>query len=141
MNDRPSKFTRDAITSSRKYAAFKTVDHEVYRLKFRPKFRAWERMQYSHLWRIVENGYGTEIGLAFSFALVMINGRNLQLLGDAIDRHCCDFVQEFDEAIHDKPADPKEPFVESIEITVETREQRVRASDKMIAEMSKPNPT
>jgi hypothetical protein len=137
MNDKSVKLTRDAISSSRKYTAFKAANQEIYRVKIRPRLRAWERLQYSQLWRILENGYGTEIGLVFPFAIVEIIGRNLQPVGDALDRHSCDFIQEYDEGLWDLPGDPKEPFVESIQITTESREQIVRASDALLSRMDK----
>ena len=132
MSDASSRFKK----TSRQYEAFRSSAVELYRVKIRPKARAWERMTYSQLLRVVEDGYGNEVGLLFSFAMVLVKGRNLEGLADALDQQRCDVIYEFDERVWDMPADPKAPFVESIKIVVETREEIVEASDKMLSEMA-----
>jgi hypothetical protein len=137
MNDGASLLNK----KSRSYTAFKEAVTEIRRVKIRPRMRAWERMSYAHLLRIVENGYGTELGMRFSFSVVVIKGRNLESLGDALDRQSCDVIYEFDSDVWDPPTDPKAPFVESIIILTETREENVAASERMVADMSKaPSP-
>jgi hypothetical protein len=130
MNDKSSleKYRRSQVREA--YQAFKVVDREQPRLRLRPVWRAWERLSYGHLWRILENGTGTQIGLIFSFAAVIIKGKNLQTVADAIDQHRCEFVQEYDKDLWDMPTDASVPFIESIDIHTETRDEMILAADK-----------
>lgn len=113
------------------YEAYKLSHDRQYRLKVRPALRAWERINYSYLHRIVEDGiYGTEIGLIFSFAVILIKGRNLTPIAEAIDRETCELVQQFDASRWPAPTDPKAPFIDKIEIHVQTK---VQASDELLA--------
>ena len=115
------------------YAAFTVAERRPARLKIRPARRAWERMTYNYLQYISEDGiYGTQLALVFAFSVVIIKGRNLHALVDAIDAELCESVQEFDASRWDLPADPKAPFVESIKIHVQTR---VEAMDQARAEI------
>lgn len=116
------------------YEAFRKSDKRQFRLKLRPRLRAWERINYSYLHRILEDGvFGTQIGLVFSFAVVTIRGRNLQSVAEAIDAECCEFIQEFDRERWEMPSDPKAPFIERIDIHVQTK---VEASDALLAEIA-----
>ncbi len=116
------------------YEAFRASHERQYRLKVRPALRAWERINYSYLHRIVEDGiYGTEIGLIFSFAVILIKGRNLTPIAEAIDRETCEFIQQFDASRWPEPSDPKTPFVETIDIHVQTK---VEASDELLARIA-----
>jgi hypothetical protein len=112
------------------YEAYRRADSRQVRLKLRPKDRAWERINYGYLQRIVEDGdFGTQIGLVYSFAVVIIKGRNLQPVIDAIDAEQCEVVQQFDSERWEKPLDPKAAFVERIEFHVQTK---VEAADALI---------
>lgn len=116
------------------YDAFRRSDKRVQKLKFRPRNRAWERIAYHALYRIVEDGiYGTQIGLVYNFAVIVIKGRNLQPIAEAIDSEQCDYVQQFDADRWEKPSDPKAPFIEAMEFHVQTK---VEASDKLLAEIA-----
>jgi hypothetical protein len=104
------------------YQAFTAVDRTPRRLRICPANRAWERVTYGYLYRIVENGpYGTQIALVFNFMVVIIKGKNLQLIADAIDREQCEAVwmYDYDPERWEKPRDESAPFVASIEIHVE----------------------
>jgi hypothetical protein len=102
------------------YEAFKAVDRRQYRLSIRPANRAWERVTYSYLLRIVEDGaFGTEIALVYTFMVVVIKGKNLQPVAEAINGEGCEFIQEYDRDKWEKPTDQAAPFIESIEIHVE----------------------
>lgn len=112
------------------YQAFRRSDARIQRLKVRPRARAWERMHYGYLQRIVEDSiYGTQLGLVFTFAVVILQGRNLQAVAEAIDAEQCEFVQQFDPSRWEEPSDPKAPFIESIEIHVQTK---VEAADALV---------
>lgn len=118
------------------YAAYKAGDNQLVRLKIRPKDRAWERLSYGYLQRMIEDGiYGTLVVLIYSAAAVVIKGKNLQPIADAIDGETCEFIQEFDPARWAMPTDDKVPFIEELSVHVETREQIVRASDWALADI------
>lgn len=115
------------------YEAFKVVNKRQTRLKVRPFMRAWERVTYAYLLRIVEDGiYGTEIALVFTFCVIVIRGRNLQPLAEALDAECCEFIQQFDPTQWKMPTDKNAPFIENITIHVQTM---VEASDKALADI------
>ena len=119
------------------YQAFGVAGKRQHRLRIRPSQRAWERISYGYLYRLVEDGaFGTQLGLIYSFAFVVIKGRNLQPLADAIDAELCEYVQQFDPRQWASPPDAKAPFVDSIAFHVETR---VEASDRMLAEIAQPS--
>ena len=102
------------------YEAFRAVDRRQYRLAIRPANGGWERVTYSYLLRIVEDGgLGTQICLVYTFMVVIIKGRNLNAVADAIDAESCLFVQEYDSVRWQKPADASAPFIDSIEIHAE----------------------
>ena len=114
------------------YAAHKETNKYLYRLKIRPKDHSWERLSYGQLLRIVEDGlYGEMILLVYSMALVIVEGRNLQSVTDAIDNHTCEFIQAFDERRWPEPTDEKAPFISSISIHVESHGEQVRSAQWM----------
>lgn len=113
------------------YLAFKAVDRPQHRLRVRLVRQPWERLTYAYLLRMVEDEAGTDLALIFSFAVVIIRGRNLRLLADAIDGELCEWMQEFDAAKWNKPTDAGAAFIESIEIHVETKAE---ASNRMFAD-------
>ncbi len=115
------------------YEAFKVGDRRQIRLKIRPARRAWERMSYGYLQHITEDGiYGTQLGLVYSFSVVVIKGQNLQALVDAIDTETCECLQQFDADRWERPSDPKATIIDSITVHVQTR---VEAMDKARAEI------
>ena len=104
-------------TESDDYTAFKAVDRRQIRLAIRPANHAWERVPYGYLLRVVEDGtFGTELCLVYTFAVFVILGRNLTMIGDAIADERCEFVQEYDPSRWTMPSDEDAPFVESIEV-------------------------
>lgn len=116
------------------YEAYRRSDTRLLRLKVRPRLRAWERVNYSYLHRIVEDGvYGTQIGLIYSFAVIILQGRNLQLVAEAIDVERCEFVQQFDPDRWERPADAKAPIIERIDFHVQSK---IEASDALMAEIA-----
>jgi hypothetical protein len=55
------------------------------------------RPSYSYLQYIVEdNGRGERFALVFGFVVVVIKGKNLQGIVDAISSENCEFIEEFD---------------------------------------------
>ena len=72
---------------------------------------------YTYLTNITYNRktYG-ELMLTLSRMLVIIRGRNLRPIVDALKLHTCEFIQEFDPQEFDEPAEKGAPFVESIEV-------------------------
>ncbi|HVT11818.1 MAG TPA: hypothetical protein VHE55_06095 [Fimbriimonadaceae bacterium] len=120
--------------SSSDYQAFKVVDRRQIRLQIRPANKAWERLPYGYLLRVVEDGlYGTEVCLVFTFMVVVILGRNLRGLGEAIGEERCEFVEQLDEERFEKPADAKAPLIESITIYEKTADRE--ALDKRPTEL------
>lgn len=116
------------------YEAFKIASKRQLRLKVRPAMRAWERINYGYLLRIVEDGiYGTEIALVFTFSVIVIKGRNLQPIAEAIDAECCEFVQQYDPTRWNKPTDATAPFIE--EMTIHVHTAMVEASDKVLVDI------
>ncbi|MCW5631888.1 MAG: hypothetical protein KIT17_00995 [Rubrivivax sp.] len=116
------------------YEAFRRNEARQYRLKVRPRLRAWERVPYSYLLRIVEDGvYGTQVGLIYSFAVIILQGRNLQPIADAIDMERCELVQQFDADRWARPEDEKAPIIERIDFHVQSK---VEASDALLAEIA-----
>ena len=145
MSDPLAKFrkTPDAVTppatgpasGAGAYEAFKAVDRRQYRLAIRPANRAWERVTYSYLLRVVEDGaFGTELCLVYTFMVVVIKGRNLQPIGDAIDAESCMFIQQYDGDKWEKPTDTAAPFIESIEIHVERPAEVLAAMEQATGE-------
>jgi hypothetical protein len=99
------------------YRAFHAVDRQQFRLRVRPVSLAWERLTYNYLLRIVEdNGYGTEIALVYTFCVVVIKGRNLQPIAEAIDAESCEFIQQYDPDTWQKPSDAQAPIIDNIKI-------------------------
>jgi hypothetical protein len=115
------------------YQALRVAEGRQQRLKLRPRQRAWERINYGYLQRIVEDGrFGTQLGLVFSFAVIIIKGRNLQAVADAIDQERCESLTQFDPQQWPRPSDPGAPFIEGMEFHVQTR---VEASDQLLSDI------
>lgn len=115
------------------YQALRVAEGRQQRLKLRPRRRAWERINYGYLQRIVEDGrFGTQLGLVFSFAVIIIKGRNLQAVADAIDQERCESLTQFDPERWARLSDPAAPYIEGMEFHVQTR---VEASDQLLADI------
>jgi hypothetical protein len=119
------------------YEAFKAVTRRQLRLRVRSalngsKYRVAERLTYSYLHRIVEDDdRGEQLALVFQFAVVIIRGRMLGQLAEAIEEERCAWVRPFDPRKFEKPDDLAAPFIESIHIYVE-REQMLKEHDAFL---------
>ncbi len=98
------------------YAAFKAVDRRQIRLKVRPSSGPWERVTYSYLLHMPEDEQGTYLALIFTFMTVVVKGRNLQELAEAIGDERCEFIQAYDPKKWKKPKDTSAAFIETIEV-------------------------
>lgn len=74
---------------------------------------------YSYLLNISYNRKDyNEIFITVSGLTVMVKGRGLQPVVDALRMNLCEFIQEFDPEEFAPPADPNAPLVESIVVEV-----------------------
>ncbi len=60
----------------------------------------------------------SEFFLTVSGLTVMVKGRGLRPIIDALKMHTCEFIQEFDPEEFADPTDPNAPFVDSIVVEV-----------------------
>ena len=118
------------------YAAFQfNKDGYSIRLQVCPTGRSWERLSYSTLFRILEDARrGRTIALIYNYsmAVVVIQGRNLNPVVDAIAMNKCDSVQAFDPERWDLPTDQDAPFIESITINVNPVDVHGKPAEKII---------
>lgn len=111
-----------ARSGSGYYEAFGVARRPLRRLAIRPAMRTWERAGYAYLLRITEDGvYGSSMALVFTFMAVLIRGRNLKPIIEAVDAETCEFIQQFDADRWLPSPDPKAPYIESIVIEAENR--------------------
>lgn len=104
------------------YEAFGLARQPRRRLIIRPKLRTWERAGYAYLLRVTEDGvYGNSMALVFTFMAVLVRGRNLKPIVEAIDAETCEFIQQFDADRWLPAVDAKAPFIESIVIEADNR--------------------
>jgi hypothetical protein len=114
------------------YEAFKAVNRRQTRVHIRPVGSPGERMTYGYLHRIVDDeGRDEQLALVFSFAVVVLRGRNLYAVAEALDEERCQWVQQHDPARWPMPAEDK-PLIESIDIHID-REQMATAHDEFMA--------
>ena len=100
------------------YVAFGTKD-KVSRLRIRSAGDLTNAPGYNVLLNVVYDGrQGTHFMLVYTVLMVLVRGRNLQRLVFAIENGMADYIQEFDAARWQKPADASAPFIESIEVKV-----------------------
>jgi hypothetical protein len=100
------------------YVAFGTKD-KVQRLRIRSAGDLTNAPGYNVLLNVVYDGrQGTHFMLVYTVLMVLVRGRNLQKLVFAIENGMADYIQEFDAARWQKPADANAPFIESIEVKV-----------------------
>lgn len=120
------------MSAPEQYEAFKAVNRRQIRVHIRPVGQPGERMTYGYLHRIVDDeGRQEQLALVFMFAVVILRGRNLYAIADALDEERCQFVQQYDPTRWPMPPQDK-PLVESIGIYV-GREQMVMAFDQLMA--------
>lgn len=74
---------------------------------------------------------GREIIIECSAFTVKIVGKNLRKGALAIANDLCGSIEAFDPDRHDKPADPKAPFIESIRFYAPARPEDKDANDKL----------
>lgn len=122
-------------STTKTYLAFKAVNRRQLRLHVKSahttgSYRGGERLTYSYLHRILDDdGLDEQLALVFQFCVVMIRGRNLFSVAEAIEREVCEWIQPFDPVKWERPTDPKAPYIESIDIRVD-REQMLKLVDE-----------
>ncbi len=118
-----TKTTPDLVVNrpieKRLYEAF-TAKDKVVRLDIRcSQDGIAHAVPYNYLINISYNYKSyTEIFLTVSGLTVMIKGRNLKPLVDALKMHICEFIEEYDSAAYLQPSDINAPFVEWIQVEV-----------------------
>lgn len=96
------------------YQAFKAVDLEQPTLFIRPVSQPCQWVNYRYWLHTVADTEWTRLDVIFSFLVVVVTGRNLLGIGEAIGKGQCKAIYQFDPARWVKPTDSKAPFVESI---------------------------
>lgn len=100
------------------YEAFAAKD-KVNRLDIRCGRGLAHAVSYNYLHNISYNRKTySEIFLTVSGLTVMIKGRGLRPVVDALKQHTCDFIQEYDAEEFTNPVDVNAPFIESITVEV-----------------------
>ena len=98
------------------YVAFGTKD-KVNRLRIRSAGELTNAPGYNVLLNVVYDGrQGTHFMLVYTVLMVMVQGRNLQKLIFAIENGMADYIQQFDPAKWQKPADAGATIIDSIEV-------------------------
>ena len=59
-----------------------------------------------------------ELFLTVSGLTIMVKGRHLGAVIDAIKHHHCEYIQEFDDTEFLLPADSNQPVIESIKVEI-----------------------
>jgi hypothetical protein len=119
-------------TGPEPYEAFKAVNRRQIRVHIRPVGSPGERMTYGYLHRIVDDeGQDEQLALVFSFAVVILRGRNLYAVAEALDEERCQWVQQWDPERWPMPPQDK-PLIESIAIHV-GREPMAEALEEFTA--------
>lgn len=101
------------------YEAFSTKD-KVRRLDIRSgQGGLAHAVSYAYLLNVSYNRKTyAEIFLTVSGLTVMIKGRGLRPVVDALKQHSCEFLQQFDPEEFTEPSDPSLPYIESITVDV-----------------------
>jgi hypothetical protein len=81
---------------------------------------------YRLLSNIVFNDYGNEIELWYPFMRVIVKGRNLALVTEALVTHSCVFIRDYDAREWPKPLKEGQPVITAIEINVTDRAEQAR---------------
>ena len=116
--------------STGEYVAFDAKD-KVDRLKIRRANDPTRAPGYAYLLDIAYDGnFGTNFVLVYTFLMVLVRGRNLQLVITALEMGMADFIQEFDPDRWQKPTDEKAPFIESIKVIVQENGPTISESEK-----------
>jgi hypothetical protein len=109
------------------YQAFKVSERRQICLHICPRLQQWEWLPYLTLQRIVtEADYGSSLALIWPYAVVIIRGRNLQLIDASLATEHCEELREFDPDRFATPDDDA-AFIDSIKIHTESREVMAKA--------------
>jgi len=112
----PNPVGRVVPTDSNEYVAFGTKD-KVHRLRIRSLTAPVNSPGYNILLNVVYDGeQGSHFMLVYTVLMVMVQGRNLQKLIFAIENGMADYIQQFDPAKWQKPADAGATIIDSIEV-------------------------
>jgi len=106
----------DAPPRHTSYVSFQTKD-KLRCLDIRTKSGLAHAPGWGYLTNISYNRktYG-EMMLTFNRFMVILKGRNLRPIVDAVKLHTCEFLQEFDAEEFDPPTDASAPFIDTIEV-------------------------
>lgn len=100
------------------YEAFGTKD-KVIRLDVRCADGVAHAVPYHYLVNVSYNRKSyAEVFLTVSGLTIMIKGKGLRPIVDALKQHSCEFIQEFDGEAFLTPGDINAPLVESIHVEV-----------------------
>ncbi len=112
----PNPVGRVVPTDMDEYTAFGTKD-KVHRLRIRSLTAPVNSPGYNILLNVVYDGeQGTHFMLVYTVLMVLVQGRNLQKLVFAIENGMADYIQQFDPARWQKPADAGATIIDSIEV-------------------------
>ena len=107
---------RAVPTGGDEYVAFGVKD-KVHRLRIRSLTAPVNSPGYNILLNVVYDGeQGTHFMLVYTVLMVLVQGRNLQKLIFAIENGMADYIQQFDPARWQKPADAGATIIDSIEV-------------------------
>ena len=130
LTDKPLTGGSPPVKVKEGYLAFGAKD-KVDRLKIRRATNPTRSPGYHYLLDVVyDDEYGMNFVLVYTFLMVMVRGQNLQSVVFALETSQADFIQEFDPARWNKPADKTAPFIEAIEVIVQDSAQSTAAADK-----------
>jgi hypothetical protein len=105
-------------TDSDEYVAFGVRD-KVHRLRIRSLAAPVNSPGYNILLNVVYDGeQGTHFMLVYTVLMVLVRGKNLQKLIFAIENGHADFIQQFDPAKWQKPAEADAAIIDSIEVKI-----------------------
>jgi len=108
---RPSRVTADTRED---YEAFKAVDSAQPALFVKPVSQPGQWLNYRYWLHTIVDEDGTRLDVIFSYTVIIITGRNLFELAEAIARGHCRFVHQFDPIRWNKPKDHSKALVETI---------------------------
>ncbi|MDB6025862.1 MAG: hypothetical protein JWM68_2085 [Verrucomicrobiales bacterium] len=113
------------------YVAFEAKDR-VDRLRIRRANDPTRTPHYQWLLDITHDEiFGENFVLVFTFIMVLVRGKNLKPVVDALEKGMASYIQEFDPDRWDKPTDDKAPFIQSIEVRVTGSERAVAEAEKL----------
>lgn len=113
------------------YEAFNPVDASLY-LKIRRPAQPTQRPYYEGLLNVIDDEpHGTNAVLVYSFGMVVImSGRNLSEMVEAIARHQVEWIQAYDKGRWPLPVDKTKAFIEKIEIVVKDAAEGIADAER-----------